>query len=101
MVTMTERKVNVEKSKVNEKQKETIRLLRFSKYVFLGIGFAGIGLIINRVIYLSFLPWMRATTWDAMHDFGILLISFFSFTIFCSLDKKLKRMKRESKQKGN
>lgn len=39
----------------------------------------------------------RATTWDAIRDFVILLISFFSFAVFCSLDKRFKRLKRESK----
>lgn len=97
MAAMTKQKLNDKKSKMNEKQKETIRLLRFCKYVFLVIGFAGIGLIINRVIYLSLLPWTRATTWDAIRDFVILLISFFSFAVFCSLDKRFKRLKRESK----
>lgn len=91
MVTMTEQKPNVKKTKINEKQKEKNRHIRFCKYVFLGLGFTGIGLIINRVIYLSFLPWMRATTWDAIRDFIILLFSFFSFVVFGSLDKKLKR----------
>ncbi|WP_273365635.1 MULTISPECIES: hypothetical protein [Bacteria] len=72
-------------------------LIRLVKCAFLGIGFGAIGLIINRVIYLSLLPWTRATTWDAIRDFVILLISFFSFAVFCSLDKRFKRLKRESK----
>ncbi len=66
-------------------------LIRLVKCAFLGIGFGAIGLIINRVIYLSLLPWTRATTWDAIRDFVILLISFFSFAVFGLLDKKLKR----------
>lgn len=72
-------------------------LIRLVKCAFLGIGFGAIGLIINRVIYLSLLPWTKATTWDAIRDFVILLISFFSFAVFCSLDKRFKRLKRESK----
>ena len=72
-------------------------LIRLVKCAFLGIGFGAIGLIINRVIYLSLLPWTRATTCDAIRDFVILLISFFSFAVFCSLDKRFKRLKRESK----
>lgn len=99
MAAMTKQKLNDKKSKMNEKQKETIRLLRFCKYVFLVIGFAGIGLIINQVIYLSFLPWIRATTWDATRNFGILLISFFSFGCFCYLDKKLKMDERQNEIK--
>ena len=67
-------------------------LIRLVKCAFLGIGFGAIGLIINRVIYLSLLPWTRATTWDAIRDFVILLISFFSFAVFCSLDKRFKRL---------
>lgn len=56
-------------------------LIRLVKCAFLGIGFGAIGLIINRVIYLSLLPWTRATTWDAIRDFVILLISFFLLSI--------------------
>lgn len=94
MVTMTEQKSDAKKTKFNQKQKGKIR---FYKYVFLSMGFIGIGLIINRMIYLACLPWMRATTWDTIRDFVILLISFFSFAVFCSLDKRFKRLKRESK----
>ncbi|GJM56497.1 hypothetical protein EROP_01900 [Erysipelotrichaceae bacterium OPF54] len=88
MVTMTEQKSDAKKTKFNQKQKGKIR---FYKYVFLSMGFIGIALIINRMIYLACLPWMIATTWDTIRDFIILLLSFFSFAVFGLLDKKLKR----------